>query len=124
MLLHWAGGEHEPGAVFLCLPSQRSCRRVNGRQDTHVGEDILEWLGGECSTGAFLLIGLPLHRCSLVAKFIPCTPRHERPGILKGKRPLEQLPDDSTDIMEKCVIDYFCMYQPWPARRRPRPMPG
>lgn len=59
---------------------------------------------------AFLLLGLPLHRCSLMTKYIPCTPRHLRTGVLKKKLVLAQQPDDSTDIMEKSLIDYFFIY--------------
>lgn len=59
---------------------------------------------------AFLLLGLPLHRCSLVTKFIPCAPRHSRTGVLKKRDVLAQQPEDSTDIMEKSVIDYFLIY--------------
>lgn len=59
---------------------------------------------------AFLLVGLPLHRSSLVTKFVPCVPQHSRTGILKRKSVLAQQPDDSTDIMEKSMVDYFLIF--------------
>ena len=75
-----------------------------------LGRSFLNASEVSAQQAAFLLVGLPLNRCSLLSKYIPCTPRESRTGILKKKAALSAQPENSTDIMEKSMIDYFLIY--------------
>lgn len=93
----------------VCGPSAAGGETI-GDKIRSLGRTYLNASEVSAQQAAFLLVGLPLHRCSLVSKYIPCAPRYARTGILKKKLTLSMQPEDSTDIMERSMIDYFLIY--------------
>lgn len=56
---------------------------------------------------AYLVLSLPLHHASRSFKFINTSPLEERAFVLKPQTVLNQLEDDSTDIMCSSIIDKY-----------------
>lgn len=55
----------------------------------------------------YILLQLHITICSREVMFIPTSPSHERMGLVKTGKELQDLPDKSTNVYHSSIIDHF-----------------
>ena len=70
----------------------------------HIGNRFLNAAEVSAQEAAYLILQLHMSSKSRKCEFIPTAPKSERTFLLKSKKDLEALPDDSTEIWaDNCV---------------------
>ena len=76
-------------------------------QVRHIGNKFTNAVEIGSQESAYLVLGMPLTKASRKVTFISTAPTDERTFLLKSKEELEHLPDDSTDIAKRSVLDAY-----------------
>ena len=73
----------------------------------HIGNRFLNAVEVSAQEAAYLILQLNMSLKSRSCEFLPTAPQSERTFLLKSKRELEALPDDSTDIEADNIVKRY-----------------
>ncbi len=77
------------------------------KQVRHIGNVFSNAVEVSAQEAVYLVLQMPLTRCTRDVVFINTSPPEERVFLLKPKTVLEELPDDSTEIVSDNIVKRY-----------------